>query len=90
MTERNQIGGTFDGLDARDACDLQHVSVGKVAGHNSIERRPLHQHSAYGAGFPSCLGFVGHCDHVGTTVLVEMTELGIDVVFGICGHVGAC
>ena len=90
MTERNQIGGTFDGLDARDACDLQHVSFGKIAGHDSLERRPLHLHPAYGTGLSLGLGLFGHSDHVGTTVSVEVAELRIDVVFGIFGHVGAC
>jgi len=77
MAQRDQIAGFLRGLNAGNASDGKHVTLGVAAADDHLQGFGQHAHQRLGRRLTECHGFFGDVDHVGATLGIEMSQHGI-------------
>ena len=74
MAKRDQFGGALGGHDAGNPRGADDIALGGVARLDGGQRGRRHFDRAFGRGAALCGFLVGHVDHIGRAVAVQMGE----------------
>ena len=77
MAERNQVAGSFRGLNGRDTGDAEDVAFLGGAAADEGQRFGAHENAAGGSGNTGGFGFGADIDHVGLAGAIEMSQDGV-------------
>ena len=76
VAEWNQVAGFLGRLNARNACNSQHVALLGGAALNQRQRGRQHDDAAGGDAHATGVRFVRHVHHVGLALRVKVCECG--------------
>src|SRR5262249_7275300 len=82
MTQRDQFAGSFRGLDAGEAGDLEHVALGQALVAGKLQPRWLHAHLGPRAGFAQRFRLLAGIDHPAGPLVIKMRKLTHYFFFG--------
>ena len=76
VTQGDQVTGFFGGLNACNPGNAQHIALLGMTAANQVKCSRQHADATTGNANPTCVGFVGHIDHVGLALGIKVSECG--------------